>query len=348
MGHAATLPRAVMRLRVSLLLLLAAAAGIWVFTRSDDVASSAPPPVPSEQSVAAPAPVPDIRLAGLEDGPLIGLADNRPETILDPRFEATDIKRIRVLVPYDDIERGGIRLRYLDSWFDTARGRGIEPLVSFYRSYRDRHRLPSVATYRRNFRLFRARYPWVRYFSTWDEANFRAAQPTGNDPRRTAEYYRAARDECTFGRCTVITAGFRAEGSAHSARWLDEFKRHMGRGPHIWGLVAHPDVNRFQTTHTEDFLRETSGPVWVMEVGAVNFFGRGLRPSLTRQTRAMRFLTTQFPRLSPRLKRIYVYHWRAAQGDTLWDSGLLSVDGAPRPAYRIFLEALRGSSEDGL
>ena len=337
-----------MRLGLFSILLLAVLAGIWAFTASGRSANPDEPGSRTEQAVAAPSPVPDVRIAGLEDGPLIGFADNRPETMLDPRFESTQIKRIRVLVPYDDLARGGTRRRYLDSWFDTARGRGIEPLVSFYRSYSDRHRLPSVDSYRKNFRLFRERYPWVRYFSTWDEANFRAAQPTGNDPRRTAGFYRAAREECTMGRCTVITAGFRAEGSAHSARWLAEFKRHIGPGPHIWGLVAHPDVNRFQTTYTEDFLRETSGPVWVMEVGAVNFFGRGLRPSITRQTRAMRFLTTRFPRLSPRLKRMYVYHWRAAKGDTLWDSGLLSVEGTPRPAYRIFRQALDSSPATGL
>jgi hypothetical protein len=337
-----------MRLGLSLLLPLAVLAGLWAFARSGDSASSKASGIEAEQAVAAPSPVPDIRLAGLGKGPLIGLADNRPETMIDPRFERSEIKRIRVLVPYDDLARGGLRRRYVDSWFDTARGRGIEPLVSFYRSYRDRHRLPSVASYRRNFRLFRRRYPWVRYFSTWDEANFRAAQPTGNAPRRTAEFYRAARDECTMGRCTVITAGFRAEGSAHSARWLREFKRHIGPGPHIWGLVAHPDVNRFQTTYTEDFLRRTSGPVWVTEVGAVNFFGRGLRPSISRQTRAMRFITSRFPRVSPRLRRMYVYHWRAAEGDTLWDSGLLSAEGQPRPAYKVFFQALGKPPADGL
>lgn len=337
-----------MRLGLFLLLVLAVSAGIWALSTSRESAGSGTPGVKAEQAVAAPTRVPDIRIAGLDQGPLIGLADNRPETMLDPRFERTQIRRIRVLVPYDDIERGGIRRRYLDSWFDTARGRGIEPLVAFYRSYRDRHRLPTVSTYRRNFRLFRRRYPWVRYFSTWDEANFRAAQPTGDNPRRTAEFYRALRGECTMGRCTVIAAGFRAEGSAHSARWLREFKRYIGRGPHIWGLVAHPDVNRFQTTYTQDFLRQTSGPVWVTEVGAVNFFGRGLRPSISRQTRAMRFLTTRFPRVSPRVKRMYVYHWRAARGDTLWDSGLLSTDGEPRPAYEVFLQALDRRSPDGL
>ena len=329
-----------MRNRLALLLILCAAAVAAVVARPDGIEAAVPESVATEEAVAAPASVPSIRIAGMRGSPLIGLGDNRPETMLDPRFQRSGIKRVRVLVPYDDILYGGRRLRYLDAWFNTARGHGIEPLVSFYRSSRSKKRLPSVSTYRRVFRLLRKRYPWVRYFSTWDEANFPAAQPTGRAPKRTAQFYRVARRECSGGRCTVITIGFRAEGSKHSARWLKEFKRHMGRGPHIWGLVSHPDVNRFQTSYTKQFLRATRGPVWVTEIGAVNFFGRGLRPSISRQTRAMRYLMTRYPRVSRRIKRMYVYHWRAARGDRLWDSGLLSVSGKRRPAYGVFFRAL--------
>ena len=326
-----------MRPLIALLVVIAVLAGTWLVVRpggDEDGREGS-----SAENAERPA-VPSIRIAGLRNSPLIGLSDNRPETILDPRFGKSGIKRIRVQVPYDDIVNGGIRVRYLDHWFGIAKRHGIEPLVAFYRSVRSRHLLPSAATYRRNFRLFRKRYPWVRHFSTWDEANFPAAQPTGDEPRRTAEYYRAARRECSGGRCIVLTAGFRADGSAHSAWWLDEFNRHIGRGPHTWGLVAHPDVNRFQDLYTRDFLARTQGPVWVTEVGAVNFFGRGLPPSISRQTRAMRYMMSDYPRVSRRIRRMYIYHWRAAPGNDLFDSALLSVAGKPRPAYRIFFEAL--------
>ncbi len=330
-----------MRIGIALVLIVAGSLTAWLIARPGHPEKKAQADTVAAVGAAAPRPtVPDLKIAGLESGPSIGLADNRPETMLDPRFAQSKIKRMRVLVPFDDIARGGIRVRYLDSWLETAKGLGIEPLVSFYRSNRDRYLLPSVETFRNDFRLFRKRYPWVRYYSTWDEANFPAAQPTGNDPRRTAEFYRAIRSDCSRGRCTVITAGFRADGSAQSARWLSEFKRHIGPGPHIWGLVSHPDVNRFQTLYTKDFLRRTRGPVWVTEVGAVNFFGKGLRPSIPRQTRAMRYLMSTYARVSPRIARMYIYHWRAARGDSLFDSALLSVEGKPRPAYREFFAAL--------
>ncbi len=280
-----------------------------------------------------------MRLANFPEGPEIALSDNRPETLRDPRFRATRIKRVRKLVPYDDVALGGERRAELDAWFEAAEDTGIEPLVSFYRSSRDKDLLPTVEEFRRNFRRFRDRYPRVRLFSTWNEANFAAAQPTGRSPKRTAEFYRAAREECE-GRCTVLAADFRADGSEEAARWLETFQRHIGGGEHIWGLVSYPDVNRRSTASTREFLKATRGPVWVVEVGAIHFFGRGLRPSIPRQTRVMRYLMNTYPHVSERLRRMYVYHWRAAPGDTLFDSALISAEDVPRPAYSIFLDAL--------
>ena len=108
--------------------------------------------------------MPTTRIAGLRSGPIIGLSDNRPETITDRRFRRSGIKRVRVLVPFDDVARGGARRRAQDAWFGAAQMNGIEPLVSFYRSYRSRTWLPTAKQYLYHFRRFRKRYPWVRLF----------------------------------------------------------------------------------------------------------------------------------------------------------------------------------------
>jgi hypothetical protein len=269
----------------------------------------------------------------------IAFSDNAIATLKDPRFQATGIKQIRKNVPFDTVANGGQALTDLDAWFATAKAQGIQPLVSFYKSKRGRRFLPSVASYRNHFRAFRARYPWVRTFSTFNEANFPDAQPTGNNPKRTAQFYRAARKECSGGRCTVLTMDFRADGSKHSLRWLKTFKRYMGKGPHTWGLVSHPDINRSSFKRTKEFLKNTRGNVWAVEAGAVNYFGKGFRPSIKRQTKSARFMMTRYLKVSRRLKRMYVYHWRAAKQD-IWDSGLLNPNGTPRPAYFIFFKAL--------
>ncbi len=292
--------------------------------------------LPSQAGAA----VPDTKITKFRSGPLIGLADNQPQTLADRRFQKSGIKRMRVLVPYDAMANGGFRRAYLDAWFTAAKFQGIEPLVSFYRSDRGKRRIPSVTSFRRHFRLFRLRYPWVKLFSTWNEANFADAQPTGRYPKRTAQFYRTLRKECAVGRCTVLAADFRSDGSKASAKWLKTFKRHMGGGPHRWGLVSHPDITRRSTRQTRWFLKNTRGPVWATEAGAVNFFGRGVKPSISRQTQSMRFLMGKYPRVSRRLQRMYIYHWRAARGNRLWDSGLQSVSGKRRPAYYVFFRAI--------
>lgn len=320
-----------MHLRLPLVLLLTALASL----SASEIATVSAPATAEAQAASAPT----TRTATLRGGAIVGMSDNRPETITDWRFQASGIKRMRVLVPFDDVAGGVVRRQVQDAWFNTARAHGIEPLVSFYRSYRSKTLLPTPEQYRYHFRLFRQRYPWVRDFSTWNEANFPDAQPTGNDPRRTAQFYRIAREECPG--CNVLTVDFRADGSRHSAWWLRSFKKHIGPGPHRWGLVSHPDVNRLSTARTRWFLKHTRGSVWITEIGAVNYFGRGFRPNIRRQTKAMRFMMTRYPRVSRRIDRMYVYHWRAAWNDRLWDSALLSANGQRRPAYFIFFRALR-------
>ncbi len=274
--------------------------------------------------------VEDTRLVGLgAASPKIGLADNRPETLSDRRFVTTAIKRARVVVPYDDVSSGGARLAVQDAWFKAARAAGVEPLVSFYRSYRDPRVLPGLARYARGVRAFRRRYPWVRAYSVWSEPNS-GVQPTVGDPRRTGAYYGELRRQCRR-RCTVLAGDYRLDAGAASRRWLARYQRAIGPGRHLWGLSAFEDVSRRSTSLTRAFLHRTRGPVWVDEVGAVRPAGPRGGES---QRRQMAFLVDKYARLSPRIKRIYIYHWRAVPGERAFDSALLNVDGTPRPAYR--------------
>ena len=52
---------------------------------------------------------------------------------------------------------------------------------------------------------------------------------------------------------------------------------------------------------------------------------------------AVRFIFDRLVPLSPRIRRVYLYNWRANPGPSTWDSALTNADGTPRPAY----EALR-------
>jgi hypothetical protein len=52
-------------------------------------------------------------------------------------------------------------------------------------------------------------------------------------------------------------------------------------------------------------------------------------------------------RISPRVRRVYFYHWTAPAPKATWDSALLDRRGNPRPAYtvvRTFVRRMRAAS----
>jgi hypothetical protein len=55
----------------------------------------------------------------------------------------------------------------------------------------------------------------------------------------------------------------------------------------------------------------------------------------------MRFIFDRLARLSPRVARIYIYHWRSATSHDSWDSALIGSDGVRRPAFAVLERVLR-------
>ena len=259
--------------------------------------------------------------------PSIGLADQTPETLKDPRFQKSGVKRYRIAVSHDQIRKGKAGspksnarrlLNRQDEFFRLAKQQRLDVMVSFYRTSsvpakRAARSLPSVAQFRRDFRDFRKRYPQIRKFSTWNEINFKVAQPTGGNPKRAGQFYKMLRKECRGGKCSVLTGDFRPDGSRHDVQWQRTFLKEIGRGPHEWGLIPYLDTNRFTTKLTKRFLKDTGrGNVYVTEVGPINVFPfGGFRKNLSRQNKAMRYALVNFPRVSRRIKSMYIYHWRS-------------------------------------
>lgn len=262
---------------------------------------------------------------------LVGIGEQTPELFQDARFHATGIRNARLIVPYDVVKAGGWPLDVADLWLDRARRAGIEPLVSFSHSMSKRRqlRLPSVREYMARVSEFRARYPWVREFSTWNEANHKGTQPTGRHPRRAAVYYRALRRACTG--CTVVAVEVLLTHSWKTWRWIRRFRERAGPGPHIFGVHNYPDVTRLRSLNTRLFLRRVpKAEVWVTETGGVVRFGRW-RYNEGRAARAVRHVF-KMASAFPRVKRLYFYSWRF-DGNERWDSGLISDEGTERMAY---------------
>jgi hypothetical protein len=280
--------------------------------------------------------------------PVIGLADQNFATLVDPRYQAAKLKYLRVNIPYDRIRRGGKGLQAQDAFLNTAHSQGKDVLVSFYRTTScsprcAAKRLPTVKEFQADFRRFRARYPWVKKFSTWNEENFPKAQPTGRNPKRAGQFYLMLRKECRGGKCSVLTGDFRANGSKFDKQWFKKFRKTIGGGSHSWGLITYPDLNKFQTKYTRQFLKNTRrGNVYITEVGAFNIYTPFYRANLSRQNRAMKYLMTKSWKVSRRIKAMYVYSWRANKANKSFDSALINANGSTRPAYSTFLKYLKG------
>lgn len=269
---------------------------------------------------------------------IVGMGEQSPDIFQDARFRATGIRHARLLVPYDLVKRGGWPLHSADVWLERARRDGIEPLVSFGHSMskRQQFRLPSVREYSRRVAEFRARYPWVREFSTWNEANLGSVQPTGRHPRRTAVFYRALKKQCR--ECTVVAVELLVTANWRMWRWIRAFRQRAGRGRLIFGLHNYPDVTRLRTKATRLFLRRVkNADVWITETGGI-VRHRRFKYNEGRAARVIRHVFRMADAF-PRITRLYLYNWRH-DGNSRWDSGLISEGGTERMGYYEFLDGL--------
>jgi hypothetical protein len=269
---------------------------------------------------------------------IVGIGEQSPELFQDPRFQSTGIRNARLLVPWDLIKVGGWPLQAADLWLTRAQRDGIDPLVSFGHSMspKTQHRLPSVRQFTAQFKAFRARYPWVREFSTWNEANLGSKQPTGRHPRQTAVFYRAIKRHCRG--CTVVAVELLVTSNWRMYRWIRAFRHRAGGGRLIFGLHNYPDVTRLRSVRTRNFLRHVkNAEIWITETGGI-VRHRKFKYDESRAERVVRHVFKLVSRL-PRVKRLYIYNWQY-DGNVRWDSGLISREGKERLAYYALLDGL--------
>jgi len=270
---------------------------------------------------------------------IVGIGEQSPDLFEDPRFRATGIRNARLVVPWDLVEMGGWPLEATDVWLARARRDGVEPLVSFGHSMSEKRalKLPSVRQYAAQVKAFRERYPWVREFSTWNEANLASTQPTGRYPRRTAVFYRALKKQCRG--CRVVAVELLVTSNWRMWRWIRAFRERAGRGRLIFGLHNYPDVTRLRTRGTRLFLRRVrNAQVWITETGGI-VRHRRFKHDEARAARVVRHIFKLVSAL-PRVKRLYLYNWRY-DGNLRWDSGLISREGTERNAYFELLNGLK-------
>jgi hypothetical protein len=249
----------------------------------------------------------------------------------DPLFTSLGIRDSRVVVEWDTFRYPDKTAR-LDAWMAAAKAARVRPLVAIEHSWTPgRERLaPTPAQYTSLIRRLRARYPEVRTFSPWNEANH-ASQPTARRPELAATYWRLLRQACPG--CTVTSPVYLDLATRSSARWLATFKKATGGRVRLWAIHGYGDLNRRSDRHLAALLKQLPGQVWVTEAAGWVAFGAGWKYDEARAARAIAYTFTLARKYRAKIARWYFYQWRGVPKGTRWDSGVLGVDGRPRPGY---------------
>jgi hypothetical protein len=272
----------------------------------------------------------------------LGIGEQQHYMFSDPRFVALGLEHVRVVTPYDVACDPGRHRYYLDVWLAEAARAGARPLVAFSYSWRKRLRwkVPTYRRFLRCFRDFRARYPHVRDFNAWNEANH-SSQPTFRHPKKAAGFYNAIRRNCP--RCT--TAAGDLLDWHNLDRWFERYRPHLRGRPRLWSIHNYGDVNRarpWRRTGTFALLRRTRGRIWMTETGGLVHTRHHWPRNERRAERATRRMFA-LARRSRRITRVYAYQWQAVCELDAWDSAWFRSDGSARPAYRTVVDELARS-----
>jgi hypothetical protein len=273
----------------------------------------------------------------------VGLSEQQPATFADARVRALGIRYARLVVPWDAATSEPERVQ---AWLDAVAAAGMRPHVAFEHLRSERCpgapcSVPGRARYRAAVAAFHRRFPTVRTFTTWNEANHRS-QPVASRPEAVAGFFAELRAVCP--RCTVVAGDVLDSGSY--VRWLQRFLAASPVVPRLWGLHNYGDTTYGRTTGTDAVLAAVPGRLWLEETGGIVT----IRDATGRQTlaadeaRATRAIDRAFAIAArrPRITRMYLYHWRAGPSDR-FDAGLVRPDGSVRPglaAVRRGLAAL--------
>jgi hypothetical protein len=277
---------------------------------------------------------------------VVGIADQKPDMFRDQRFDDLGVKYARLNVSWDALNHEW-EVAELDTWLYAARANGVTPLISFGHSRIARRELPTPERFKREFRRFRARYPWITQFATWNEANH-CGEPTCHRARLVAAYYRKLRQECP--RCIVLAAELLDMPNMLS--WVKEFRRWSKVEPRYWGLHNYVEANRFHMTSLKKLLRRVRGQVWLTEVGGLVARRKKRRETVKRipeskwhALRVTRFVLNDVAPMSRRITRVYLYHWNALTAKDSWDSALIDHRGRRRPAFAELQRTMRKLKE---
>ncbi len=281
---------------------------------------------------------------------LTGLGDESDEMFGNQLWAQLHTKIVRYIAPYDAVAHP-YSLDKATLFIREAEAHHQQVLVAFYHSEYTPLRLPSVAQYQRDVQKFVKRFPHVRQYQAWDEANRGYIGGVLASPSAVADamYYQALIRVCHG--CTVIGLDvLDAQDIGPTLEYISEFRHEIGRlrtiMPKIWGLHNYSDINRLESWRTRELSRALGGQVWLTETGGIVQFG-GAFPNrrgsgLTRASKVLKYMFAVAGSQS-QIKRLYIYDWTGGNASTRFDAGLMNAHDQPRPGYVVVCKQLHGA-----
>jgi hypothetical protein len=281
---------------------------------------------------------------------MTGVGDEQAEMFGNPLWQQLRTRIVRYIAPYDAVEHGDSLAR-ARAWIQAAEAQHQQVLVAFYHSEHTPTRLPSVASYKHAVQKFIKKFPYVKQYQAWDEANRGQVPGAFASPSAyaTASYYQALLRVCTH--CTVIGLDvLDAAKIGPTLQYIAEFKSAIGKlstvMPKIWGLHNYSDINRHESWRTRELARAMGGQVWLTETGGIVKFGGAFPNShgsgLYRAASVLKYMFGVAASDS-RIKRLYIYDWTGGNANTRFDAGLTDNHHRPRSGYVVVCKQLRAA-----
>jgi hypothetical protein len=134
---------------------------------------------------------------------IVGIGDQQPSAFSDARLLGLGMNPARLIVPWNAATTEPASVQ---AWLDAAAAAGMTPHVAFEHLRTDHCPgrpcvLPTRAQCGAAARAFIARFPQVRTYTAWNEANH-ASQPVAQHPEAAAGYYEELRSACPT--CTIV------------------------------------------------------------------------------------------------------------------------------------------------
>jgi hypothetical protein len=270
--------------------------------------------------------------------PVIGYGDQRPEMFSDPLFAQLKIRDSRIAVDWDTFQYPA-KVAKLDAWMAAAKAAGSRPLVAIEHSWTPGRakRAPTAGQYTTLVRTLRARYPFVKNYSPWNEANH-SSQPTYRKPKLAATYWKLMRQACSG--CKVTSAVYLDLKGATSQRWLAAFKKATGNRVRLWAVHGYGDLNRGTDKSLAKLVRALPGQIWVTEAAGFVAFGGGWKYNEARAAKAITYTFKLVRKYRSKITRWYFYQWQGVAKGARWDSGVVGLTGKPRPGYAALKRGL--------